>query len=246
MTPVDEAMGRRLVLTTRSVGDAGSDIAFLKERGIETLAAPMLEMKRLNAKLPDAGGFGAVVLTSRNAASMPGLDAFHDLDCYCVGDATARAATDAGFTNVQIGPGDAEGLVSFIEGDNTGRVLWASGTDTAVDLKRELAPSGIDVEQVSAYRMVPAGDFPTDVEGRIKGGDVGIVLVYSARAGGRFRDLLDQKGLASHREQMELVAISPRVAGLCGDGWHTITHAERPDRPAMMEAAIRAVERGNN
>ena len=245
MTPVDDAMGPKLVLTTRPAADAKSDIAFLKERGIGALAAPMLELTPLKAALPDAGGFDAIVLTSRNAVSMPGLDAFHNLPCYCVGDATARAATDAGFTKVRTGPGDAEGLVSFIEEDSAGRVLWASGTDTAVDLKRELAPYGIDVEQVPAYQMVPAGDLPPDVEGRIMGGDVGIVLVYSARAGGRFRDLLDQKGLASSREQMELVAISPRVAGLCGDGWHTITHAERPDRPAMMEAAIRAIERGS-
>ena len=239
-------MGSRQVLTTRSIGDAESDTALLKERGVEAIAAPMLEFKPLDLELPDASGFDAVVLTSRNAASVPGLDPFHSLKCYCVGGATAQAAKDAGFTDVETGPGDAEGLASYIDKLRPDRLLWASGIDTATDLKRELAPLGVEVERVNTYEMALVDDLPPGAESGIRNGDVGAVLVYSARAGGHFRDLLERSGLESYRKQLELIAISSRVAGLCGDGWHTITVAERPDNPAMMEAAIHAIERGND
>ena len=235
-----DAMAPRLILTTRSIGDAARDVAYLEERGGRAISSPMLEIKPLSPKLPDAGEFDSVVLTSRHAAAALAASAFLDLDCYCVGEATATAAGTAGFSRVKAGPGDGEGLAEFIGRNPPRRVFWAAGLDIGFDMAAALKSFGIEVVQTAVYEAVKAEDLTPEALGKVKDGEVGVVLVHSGRAGGHFSHLLERHGMQDRRGAMTLVAVSQGAAGLCGEGWHTIRTVESPLRAAVLDTALDA------
>ena len=236
-------MAPRLILTTRSIGDAAKDVAFIEERGGRAISSPMLEIKPLDPILPDASDFDAVVLTSRHAAAALAASAFQDLDCYCVGGATAAAAEKAGFSRVRTGPGDGEGLAEFIGGNPPRRIFWAAGLDIGFDMAAALKRFGIEVVRTAVYEAVKVRDLTPEALGKVGDGEVGVVVVHSGRAGEHFSHLLGRHGLQDRRAAMTLVAVSRRAAGLCGEGWHTIHAVESPVRAAVLNAALDAAGR---
>ena len=204
----------------------------------------MQEIRPLNPACPEASDFDAVAFTSRYAAAVAMDGAFHGKECYCVGEATAREAEKAGFRNVVRGAGDGAALAGLIGDSKPRRVLWASAADIGFDMGEALAGMGIDVARLAVYEATLAPDLPAEALAALRDGSVEVVLAHSGRAGGRFRDLTDRHGLEQQRRSMTLVAVSPRAAGLCGDGWHTITIADSPSRAAMLDAAVKAVAKG--
>ncbi len=82
----------------------------------------------------------------------------------CVGQATARAARQAGW-RVDLVPEveSAAGLVSAFPG-TTGRVLFPRSELAAPTLVEGLRARGIDVEDVVAYRTVGTGDEPVRLD----------------------------------------------------------------------------------
>lgn len=82
----------------------------------------------------------------------------------CVGEATARAAREAGW-RVDLVPRDesAAGLVAAFP-DTVGRVLFARSELAAPTLVDGLRARGIDVEDVVAYRTVVTGDEPVRLD----------------------------------------------------------------------------------
>ena len=236
-------MAPRLILTTRPARDAAEDMAYLEERGGHAISSPMLEIKSLSPKLPDPGGFDSVVLTSRHAAAALAGSPVQNLDCYCVGEATAAAAEAAGFSRVVSGPGDGQGLAKLIGGRSDKpprRVLWAAGRDIGFDMAAALEPFGIEVFQIAVYEAAKVSDFPPDALVSVRDGKVGVVLVHSGRAGEHFSHLLERHGLQDRRAAMTLVAVSQGAAGLCGEGWHTIRTVESALRAAALDAALDA------
>lgn len=234
--------GAPYILTTRPAEDAGRDAAFLNARGASCLSAPMLEIRSVNAAIPDLAGMEAVVLTSRHAAAQVELSAFHGLPCFCVGKTTAEAATKAGFHQVITGPGDGAGLAETLRQHPYRQLCWPSAQDTGFNIARAVAEDGIHIERVVVYEAAPVADFDAKVLARITAGEVKVVLAHSGRAGEHFTRLMAQHGLEHLIPGMAMIAISPRAAGLCGTDWHTIEIVETPRRSAMLEAAITALK----
>ena len=61
----------------------------------------------------------------------------------------------------------------------------------------------------------------------------GIALIHSPRAGGRFAELLPDRGGVS------VAAISEAAAEAVGDGWAAIAIAESPNDDALLALAAR-------
>ena len=238
-------MAPRLILTTRPAEDAAKDIEFIERSGGRAIGAPMLEITPIDADLPDASSFNAVVLTSRHAVEAARAGGFHRTDCYCVGEATAMEAEEAGFGRVIQGPGNGGGLAGMIAAKKPGRVFWASALDTGFDMQKALEAMGVEVVRLAVYKAGKARDLPADALAVLRKGVVGAALVHSGRAGEHFSDLLARHGLEDQRAAMALVAISRRAAGLCGDGWRTIEIVDSPLRADMLGAALDAVGEGD-
>lgn len=200
--------------------------AAIAAHGRTAIAMPLFEVRPLAWQAPDPGDFDALILTSANAVRHGGaaLRGLASLPVHAVGEATAKAASDAGFAVVAVGRNGAGELVSAAEAAGVRRALHLAGRD------HTLQPGGIVKRIVPVYASEPL-PVPPEALGRLAGT---IVLVQSARAARR----LDALVAAALRRRIALVAISAKVAAAAGDGWEALAIASGTSSGALIDTAI--------
>lgn len=185
--------------------------------GIDTVAIPLFEIVPLPWAAPDAGAFGAVVLTSANAVRHggPELDKVKSLPAFCVGESTAAAARDAGFVIAGIGPGDVAALALHIAPEL--RLLHLAGRD-------HRSVEGATAIQTYESRAI---DPPPSLDA-LSGG---VAMVHSPRAGARLAELVTERG------DIRIAAISAAAAAACGPGWREVAAIDAPGDGALLALA---------
>jgi uroporphyrinogen-III synthase len=180
--------------------------------GCEPICVPLFEVAPVAWVPHDPDDFDAVVMTSANAARHggPDLAGYTHLPLYCVGEATADAARNAGFDDITTGDGGGDDL-SELFGDRQ-RVLHLTGTD-----HRPL-PAGVHVTTLPVYTSTPVAAALPDAD---------IALVHSPRAGARLAEL-------SPRRDLALIAISGAAAEAAGACWTAVHVADVPREAAML------------
>jgi uroporphyrinogen-III synthase len=217
----------RAVLVLRPEPGASATAEQARRLGLEPLLAPLFEVRPLPWEAPEASGLDGVLLTSAHAPRQAGpqLGQYLHLPSHAVGEATAAAAAQAGFTDVRAGPRDAAALLATI---GTGRLLHLCGRDhlplegTGVELVRRIvyAADAVDALPAAARRMLASG---------------GLVLLHSPRAARTFAALVDEAGLP--RSRVAVAAISAAAAAAAGGGWSRIESAAHPRDEALLELA---------
>ncbi|HEX8827942.1 MAG TPA: uroporphyrinogen-III synthase, partial [Xanthobacteraceae bacterium] len=107
--------------------------AALKERGHEPITAPLLQIEFLSEVDPDDGPWTAILLTSANAmrgiADLARRDRWRSTTIFAVGDRTAQAARNHGFTDVTSATGNVNDLVNLVAAriSPPARLLYLSG-----------------------------------------------------------------------------------------------------------------------
>ena len=211
----------RRLLVLRPEPGASATIAKAQEMGLEVVAVPLFAVEPLAWEAPEAAGFDALLLTSANALRHggPELSAVRGLPVYAVGEATADAAREAGFSIAATGDAGVERLLGSIEADL--RLLHLCGED-----RRD--PEGPQkIASIPVYRATPVAA-PELAEA---GGSV--ALIHSHRAGRRFAELTED------RSSIAVAAISQAAADAVGDGWQSVEAADRPSDDALLALAAR-------
>jgi uroporphyrinogen III methyltransferase/synthase len=171
--------GRRIVVT-RSIEQAGELIEMLEERGAEAIPAPSIRIappedtEALQRACAEAGTYDWIVFTSGNAVDyfMDCLLAISDVRelkgvrICTIGPSTAGRLARYGI-RVDLTPAEfrAEAVVDALKatGNLTGRRFLLPRADIARDLLAdELRTAGAHVDDVAAYRTIPA---PLEREG---------------------------------------------------------------------------------
>jgi uroporphyrinogen-III synthase len=238
-------MGQHMtrMLVTRPEPDAQLTLARLRALDIDAVAAPLMVRQTLDASLPPADGFAAMVLTSANAIRSLGdrgvLAEYAHLPVLAVGDRTAREAEDAGFAKVSSAAGALGDLVNAIRISGLkGPLFHPTGRHQSGDLAKALAPLGVMVATAKIYDMVAIEALPDDVLAALSDGSIGAVLAYSRRTAEIFATLAAALD-ASQRRRIAMLCLSEAVAEpLLESHFHRISLADRPDEDAMMTLAL--------
>ena len=238
---MSKAQHLSLILTTRPESDSLKDIAYLKDKGFEAISSPLLTIHALGAELPSIKDFDSVVLTSQHAARLIKDKDILALPCFAVGEATAQAASEAGFKNIIAGESNAADLTETIKKNPPTRLLWLSGQDISYDIKAGLEADNIVCERYPLYKAELVDDFTPMALEALKAGDVGAVLIHSARTGEQFKKLIERYHLSSVQRNMTYIAISEEVARLYGADWGNVRVAKSPKREAMLAEAMEAI-----
>jgi uroporphyrinogen-III synthase len=234
------------VLVTRPQPGADETAARLRAAGHEVLLQPLTRIV-FNPQPPSLPRPAAIAFTSRNAVrAVSGWQAaprWHALPVLAVGEATAAAASDAGFTDVQAAEGDVARLVLRIRAHfvPTGDpILYPAARHRAGDLAAALAEAGIPVATVEAYRAEAVERFEGSVRMRLADRSIDAALFHSRRSATVFVDLVMHAGLVDAVSSLRLLALSQRVAeplrALSAD---SVRIAETPDETALL-ALVRA------
>lgn len=227
------------ILVTRPAGDAERTAAALRALGHEPVVAPLAAIRFADppaARPPPA----ALLVTSANAVrgmaawGVPG--AWRTARVLAVGDRSAAAARQAGFAEVVSAKGDAAalaGLAARTLAPGQGPVLWPAAAEPAADLVALLAPAGIRVERIEAYRMVAVPALPDGVAAGLRDGAIGGVLLYSPRSAREFVRLCRAAGLSGCG--VTLFALAPAVAEAVAPlAAADIRVAAAPNEPALL------------
>jgi uroporphyrinogen-III synthase len=208
------------VIVLRPEPGATETVAKARALGLQALAVPLFEIEPIAWTRPD-DDFDGLLLTSANALRFAGreLSELRGLPVYAVGEATARAAREAGFDVAATGDQGVERLLMSIEPDL--RLLHLCGKDRSdVTAPQAITP-------VIVYRSMPTD--PPDLG--VLQGNIG--LIHSPRAGSRLAELVDD------RSTIAIAAISRAAASSAGHGWMSIDAAEMPTDDALLALAAR-------
>jgi uroporphyrinogen-III synthase len=228
------------ILLTRPEPDASETAARLQAGGHEVIVAPLLTIA-IAPPPSDPPDPKAIILTSRNGvralATWPQAAGWRDLPVFTTGAATARAARDAGFTDVRTAASDAADLAAHFMAhiDKDMRpILYPAARDRAGALTEGLRANGYEVLTIEAYSAEMARTLGATAMDAVRRKAIEGVLLYSNRTATAFRAIVDRFELAEHLDMTVLYALSNRVAeplrGL--PGWLRV--APHPDEESLL------------
>lgn len=188
--------------------------------GLSPIIRSLFKVEALAWNAPEPELFDALLLTSANAVRYGdnAVRRYAHLPVFAVGKATAKAAEEAGFENINEGSSDAADALTRLA-----RAGYTQPLHLAGEARTPYPPIDFDVTTCTVYAARP-----TDVAlptGRY------VALVHSARAAIRFTELCPSP------TTVDIVAISQAVAQAAGPHWHSITIAATPDDDAMLALA---------
>lgn len=231
------------VLVTRPEKEGRATAARLAALGHEALLEPVTTIVAAPvADLPPPGDVAALTATSLNAVEVligrGDLDPWRSLPFFAVGDRTARAAREAGFTDVRSAEGDRRDLARLLRaevGPSSGAVVWLVGRDRAGDLVADLAPDGLRVVPIEVYRAEPVAALSEATVTALAAGSVDAALVFSPRSGVILLEKLADRGFRPGSLDFSVHAISEATARPFREaGWREVVVASSPDTDAIL------------
>ena len=217
------------VWITRTEPGASRTAARLAAVGIDSLLDPVLEVRPLPAST-DLAGFDALAFTSPNGVAIfAAISGERTLPVFAVGEATAEALADIGFSNIRTAGGDVQALARLLGEHKPRRTLHLAPVIPAGDLADLTAPFGIEVVARPIYETVPIARLvASGVEG------VDAVMVHSARAAAA---LVERAGGCLNN--LIVLALSPACAAPFADvSAKSVEVAPFPDDPSLVRLAL--------
>ncbi len=232
---------RRGILVTRPEPGLGETARAVAALGLQPIACPLLRIRRLRHRLPDARRLRAILLTSGQA--LAGLSdaarsdpALRQLPLLAVGDGSAARARAAGFADSVSAGGDAADLARLVRARlpaGAGLLLpTASGQGQA--LCRCLRDAGYAVHRRTVYAAASPAALSPAALAALREGRVAACLFFSGETARNF-DRLCPVALRSSLQAVRALAISPHVASLLdATAWQEVQAAARPDEAALL------------
>lgn len=191
------------LLVTRPLDDSQELAAALRARGHVTVIEPLLVITPdLHAALP-LDGVRGVLFTSANGVRAFALRSQRrDLPVLAVGEVTAAAAREIGFTQVAAAAGDVEALVALVVATcraSDGPLLHVAGTVTAGDLAGRLGEAGFEIRRAALYSAEPIGQLSEACAQELRDGRIDGVVFFSPRTARAFVTLVDTPTCAGRR-----------------------------------------------
>lgn len=215
------------------------DEAF-KDIGWPIIYAPVLVPEALDAALPDAQAYDAIIFTSQVAVEvLEEAPAWRGKIAYAVGAATADAARRAGFAHtIQTGQ-DAKDLAKVLAAAGFRRAFYPSAEDISADLSLD---DPVRIHRLAIYRMAPSTSLSEELLGYVRRRVPVIVPVFSRRSAITVARLLGHAGISGKESALIAVGISADALAAETGPWQRRAVADNPtlEAVAAKTAAIAA------
>ncbi len=222
------------VAITRAEPEASRTAARVEARGAAAIIAPLITIVACGYDTSTEGA-QAILFTSTNGVrAFPDTRGARDRTVLTVGNATAEAAREAGFTDVRSADGDVGALAALVKREldpAKGKLIHIAGDHVAGDLAGELGAAGFSIERRLAYASVAQQSLPKALRGPLD-----IVLFHSARAAETFIALGAPN--AAHLTAGCLSATIAAAAAAEKTPWMRIITAPRPREDDLLTATL--------
>ena len=226
------------VLVTRAAEDGERTAAALADLGHSALLAPVLEIRLASGPLP-AGRFDATLATSAHAFAGPpgGIEHLRPKPLYVVGDATARAARQAGFKDVRTSRGDGRDLASLVALTlpRAAGLLYLAGRDRKPATEESLASAGYKVTAWLVYAAEPVETWSLETRQELAAGHVEAALHYSNRSAALALETAERSGVRKPVVALDHLCLSDDIASvLTAASAPRIRVAARPEEASLL------------
>jgi uroporphyrinogen-III synthase len=228
------------LLLTRPEPDARRTAAALRARGHAVVIAPLMHIEAIADTPVGNGPWGAILITSANAAQAIAAHGRHRELCavpvFAVGTRSTQAMRMAGFADVTSADGDVNDLADLIAAriKPGAPLLYLAGGDRAGDLAADLQTRGFRVHTAVVYRAVAASTLPATVAEALAG-DIDGVLHFSRRSAQAYVDAAANAGLLAIALKPAHYCLSAQVAEpLAAAGAAIIRIAPEPAEAALI------------
>lgn len=213
------------LLVLRPQPGADDTAARAANGGLNPRVFPLFEIKPTPWSIEAEKLYDAIFITSSNTLkfSEKNIDIVKNIPTLCVGEKTAKAARDAGFSNVLAGQNDAASLAELAASLGYRHLLWLCGRPSIPVSHPDLR---FDIKIV--YEMIE-----TEIDGQLDEmlKHPCVALLHSPRAAQKFAEL------ALDHRHIDIVAISEKAAIAAGPGWASVQWPDAPSDAAMLEIA---------
>jgi uroporphyrinogen-III synthase len=217
-----------MILAIRPEPGCSATVAAGRAAGQEIVGCPLFEIGPVAWSLP-TDPFDALLLGSANAVLHGGqlVDNLVEKPVYAVGETTAEAARQRGFSVAAAGSGGLQALLDSLTGKPLRFLRLAGRNRVALD-----PPPGISIATAIVYESM-ALPLPESIAAALRNG--ALVLLHSAVAARHFAAECDR--LPVQRGEIHLAALSPRIAEAAGGGWAEVRSAAEPNEAALLALA---------
>ncbi len=229
------------VLVTRAEPGATQTTNRLKQNGFLGEKLPAIKLTQTSIVFNQQNYKGALIFTSQNGVQFAPRAPFrHAKQVFCVGDATAQAARQAGFKNIHSARGDANDLKQFIRENwkpNDGTLLHMGNSTPRGNIVQDLNDEGYDAEFLPVYQSKIHPDFEEKFRHRLQMDlKLDVILVHSPMAA-EFIDLaLQDWSQLSSITLPKVVAISPDAGNPLKDLFNEkVICAAKPNEISLLE-----------
>lgn len=241
LTPMESnetanAAGRRdcTIVVTRPERSADRFAALLSAQGsgrFDILVSPLLTIVPVMHDV-DLSDFAAIVLTSENAVRSIAPDGVSQrMPAFCVGEATAAAAAEAGFIPT-VAENSSDSLVSLALREHSGgKLLHLRGRHAAGDVAGRLNDARLPVEEIIVYDQVKTRLSSAARQALTSGRCV--FPVFSPRTAG----ILTGEAAFAHDLGHAVCCMSVKVAEAFRLNWRCIV-VSAPTLPAMLAGTL--------
>lgn len=233
------------LLVTRPPEDAESLALALRDRDIEPVMEPLLDILFHDGPPLDLDRVQALLATSANGVrAFARREPSRHLPVMAVGDATARVAREAGFATVRSASGDVEALATLVRGSldpNAGVLLHVAASKVAGDLGGRLEAAGFTCRREVLYEAITSERLSETTSQALTSGGLAGAIFYSPRTAATFVRLARAAGVAPACREMIGFCLSPAVAAKVEPlVWRGLRVAERPDEAALLAQVDKA------
>jgi uroporphyrinogen-III synthase len=230
---------RKMILITRPENEAESFAREVEAAGFIPLIEPLLNIVPLDYKKPESTDYEGLIFTSANAVRVFGCPSgFANMTVFCVGEHTASAVREVGYSQITSGQDDGVELAALIAGTAKvgAQLLHIRGEHTAVFLEDILLKGGITVEVLTVYTARAVERFSPQCRAALENEVLTAVTFFSKRTAENFLSLIEKEGLSGKLRGVKALCISESVLE-CVRGFfpQEAYSARLPDRASMIE-----------
>ncbi|KIL97979.1 Uroporphyrinogen-III synthase [Paramagnetospirillum magnetotacticum MS-1] len=236
-------------LVTRPKEDSEGVARALGQRGLDVMIEPLLDIAAVeDAQVETEGAQGILVTSANGIRALARLCPRRDLAVWAVGDSSARAAREMGFSAVESAGGDVDSLAELVAArvnPQSGALLHAAGTVVAGDLSGRLEAKGFQVRRQVLYQAVTATRLSDGLCRALVDGTIHLALFFSPRTAKTFATLAVEAGVQDQLRTIAAYGLSANVsAELARVPWRVLRQAFEPTQAALLAAIDDDLNRG--
>ena len=209
------------ILLTRPLEDSKELILRFSSLGHKVSHLPVIKVEPLEYDEPDYVQFKGVIFTSSNA--IKNLDSNKidkNIECYCVGFATEKAAKLKGFQNIISAEGNVNNLKELVLRNfdpKNGSLLYVSGEVVSSRLDKDLISEGYSLKRLTNYTVLPTQEIKEEFREQLKASIPDIIYVYSENSAKSLLNLLKKYDLLDSWMDTNLMCMGEKASAILNE-----------------------------